>query len=288
MLLRQDGCIAIERMTLGSGSDHELLLLGQASAFYEKLSTHLIGNQHIYIYIYWNQVLSPGATTCDALKWRKSLTPPSGATRGHVACVLLGKVPWLTKIAKERSSSSELWSKSHILHLSSQSQTQGPELSGRHHLSGLPTPSAPTQLSGNQSLLIAVHPRRTLLLLLTIFLPIMSSLSIFGTSAVSSCSRHISRLGVIVSSSSSDGAPFSTSSFRWSWRRLGVVFQNLLLDLLLEELHTYSGPELPLMESTRASRVDVRTRLGLLRCRAKGRRLVPQSCKGHWYSPSQN
>ena len=33
-------------------------------------------------------------------------------------------------------------------------------------------------------------------------------------------------------------------------------------------------PELPLMESTGASRVDVRTRLGLLRCRAKGHRLT--------------
>ena len=68
--------------------------------------------------------------------------------------------------------------------------------------------------------------------------------------------------------------------------QIWTYVQNLLPDLLLEELHTHSGPELPLMGSTGASRVDVRTRLGLLRCRAKGHRLIPLSCKGHWYSLS--
>jgi len=52
MMFKQNGCIIIKRMTLGSGSDHELLLLGQASAFYEKLGTHPIGNQHVGIKLF--------------------------------------------------------------------------------------------------------------------------------------------------------------------------------------------------------------------------------------------
>ena len=47
LVLKQDGCIVIKRMVLGSSPDHELLLLGQNSALDEKLGTHLIGNQHV-------------------------------------------------------------------------------------------------------------------------------------------------------------------------------------------------------------------------------------------------
>ena len=110
-------------------------------------------------------------------------------------------------------------------------------------------------------------------------LPILLSFFRASRIALSSSSRN-TRPGFSVSSSN-DRAPFSTSSFRWSWRGFELVFQNPFPNLLLEELRAHSGSELPRMEPSMASRVDVRTRLRLLRSRAKGHMLIPQSCKGH-------